>query len=225
MLEFHANLVSRAIKHRPMERIPFGNALTNIFRSAILHEGQKWPGTAPRLLLTHWFIPSQPSRNSLLMRPERRNTIPNTKTAGRPTSSESQPTHWGTAILAKRSGTSADAIQIADATIAVWYDIATALTSIIGRHGVAALYDRSIALTAPTYPWLASSRAGDDHSVDLDGLQAVIAQQSNDDAAAGSGELLQTFYDVLVSLIGPALCEQLLTSVREDFASPRSRDL
>jgi hypothetical protein len=143
---------------------------------------------------------------------------------GRPTSLESQPTRWVTALLAKRSGTPPDAIQIADATIAVWYEIATALKSIIGRHGVAALYDRSVALTARTYPWLASSRAGDDHSVDLDGLQAVIARQTNDDAAAGSSELLQTFYDVLVSLIGPALCEQLLTAVREDFASPRSRD-
>jgi hypothetical protein len=144
--------------------------------------------------------------------------------AGRPTSSEGQSTGWIAAILAKRSGTDADAVQIADATIAVWYDITTALKSIIGRQGVAALYDRSLALTARTYPWLAGARAGDNHSVDLDGLQAVVARQSKEDAAAGSGELLQTFHDVLVSLIGPALCEQLLSSVREDFASPRSRD-
>jgi hypothetical protein len=61
--------------------------------------------------------------------------------------------------------------------------------------------------------------------VDLDGLRTVIAQQNTDDAAAGSSELLQTFYEVLVSLIGPALCEQLLASVREDLGSRRSRDL
>ena len=126
--------------------------------------------------------------------------------------------------MAKRSGTDPDAIQVADATIAVWYDITTALKPIIGRQGLAALYDRSVALTARIYPWLADSSAGDNHSVDLDGLQTVIARQSIDEAAAGSSELLQTFYDVLVSLIGPALCEQLLVSVREDFASPRSRD-
>jgi hypothetical protein len=144
--------------------------------------------------------------------------------AGRPTSLESQPARWVAAILAKRSDVHPDAVQIADATIAVWSDITTALKSIIGRQGVAALYDRSVALTARTHPWLAGMRAGDNHSVDLDGLQAVIARQSREDAAAGSGELLQTFYEVLVSLIGPALCEQLLASVREDFASPRSRD-
>jgi hypothetical protein len=137
---------------------------------------------------------------------------------------ESQPTLWVAAIMAKRSGTHPDAVQIADATIAVWYDITTALKSIIGRQGVAALYDRSVALTARTFPWLGSARAGDNRSVDLDGLQVVIARQSKEDAAAGSSELLQTFYDVLVSLIGPALCEQLLASVQEDIASTRSRD-
>jgi hypothetical protein len=144
--------------------------------------------------------------------------------AGRPTSLESQSSRWVAAILAKRSGIHPDAIQIADATIAVWYDITTALKAIIGQQGVAALYDRSVALTARTYPWLTSSRAGDEHSVELDGLQSVIARQSNEDAAAGSSELLQTFYDVLVSLIGPELCEQLLASGREDFASPQSRE-
>jgi hypothetical protein len=145
--------------------------------------------------------------------------------AGRPTSLESQPTRWVAAVLAKRSGAHPDAIQIADGTIAVWYDIISALKSIIGRQGIAALYDRSVVLTTRAYPWLQSSRAGNDHSVDLDGLRAVIAQQNTDDAAAGASELLQTFYEVLVSLIGPALCEQLLASVREDLGSRRPRDL
>lgn len=144
--------------------------------------------------------------------------------AGRPTSLQSQPARWVAAILAERGGIHPDAVQIADATIAVWYDITHALKSIIGRQGVAALYDRSVALAARNHPWMAGARAGNNHSVDLDGLQALIARQGHEDAAAGSGELLQTFYDVLVSLIGPALCEQLLASVREDFASPRSRD-
>ncbi len=141
-----------------------------------------------------------------------------------PTSLESQPTRWVAAMLARRCGAHPDAVQIADATIAVWYDIATALTSIIGRQGVAALYDRSVAVTARAYPWLASSRAGEDHAVDLDGLQSIIAQQSVVDAAAASSQLLQTFHEVLVSLIGAALCEQLLGSIREDPGSSPLRD-
>ena len=142
----------------------------------------------------------------------------------RSASLESQPARWVAAILTERDGIHPDAVQIADATIAVWHDLTTALVSIIGQQGVTALYDRSVALTARTYPWLAGARAGDNHSVDLDGLQAVISRQSKGDAAAASGKLLQTFHDVLASLIGPALCEQLLASVREPFASPSTRD-
>jgi hypothetical protein len=128
------------------------------------------------------------------------------------------------AALAHRSGADADAVQIADATIAIWQEITTALKSVIGGQGVAALYDRSVAIALRTHPWLASVRAGDGRSVDSVGLRVVIARQSKENAAAGSTELLQTFYNVLVSLIGPALCEQFLAPVREDFASPRLRD-
>jgi hypothetical protein len=127
------------------------------------------------------------------------------------------PTHRIVAALAKRVRPSADAAEVADAAIAIWHDFATDLQSIIGRQGVVALFNRSIALTARTYPWLTGSRAPDDHSVDINGLQAAIAQQSSEAAIAGSGELLQTFYDLLQSLIGPALCEQLLDSARDNL--------
>jgi hypothetical protein len=164
-------------------------------------------------------------RNPAIRRSKGRNIQPLITMVGRLTSLDSQPTRWVAAVLAKRGGALPDAIQIADGTIAVWSDIISALKSIIGREGVAALYDRSVALSARTYPWLEGSSTGNDHSVDLDGLRAVIAQQNTDDAAAGSNELLQTFYKVLVSLIGQALCEQMLASVREDLGSRRSRDL
>ena len=132
-----------------------------------------------------------------------------------PHSFERRNTDWVTAALAERCGQNPDSVQMADATIAVWYDINIALKSIIGQQGVAALYDRSIVLTARAHAWLGSSRAAQDHVVDLDGLQSIIAQQSNEEAAKGAILFLQTFYDVLVSLIGAALTEQLLTSTRE----------
>ena len=139
---------------------------------------------------------------------------------------DSREDGWIVASLKQRSGTNPDAVQIADATIAIWFDVANALQSIIGRQGVAALYDRSVSLTAKTHPWLIPWRSHEDHSVDLDALQSVIARQTSADAAAGAGELLRTFYDVLVSLIGPALCEQLLSSVREGVEiQPTKRSL
>jgi hypothetical protein len=152
---------------------------------------------------------------------EMRNILPLTKTASPPKSLEDQRNSWLGAILQRRSGTNPDANQIADATFAVWNDIAAALQSIIGKQGFAALYNRSAALAARQYQWLVNSRAGDDHAVAFDGLRSIIAQQSNENAALGSSELLQTFYCVLASLIGPALCEQLLASIRDELVQPK----
>ena len=129
---------------------------------------------------------------------------------------ERPPTHRIVAALTKRVRPGSDAAEVADAAIAIWHDFATELQSIIGRQGVVALFNRSIALTARTHPWLSSSRAPDDHSVDINGLQTAIAQQSSETAITGSGELLQTFYDLLQSLIGTCLCEQLLDAARDD---------
>jgi hypothetical protein len=122
---------------------------------------------------------------------------------------------WIAESLAQRSGNNPAAAETADALVAVWRDIAAALHSIIGRQGIAALYDRSVSLTAKKHPWLASSRTGTDNSVDSAALRSVVALQSADDAADGAREFLQTFYDVLVSLIGPAMCDQLLLPIRE----------
>jgi hypothetical protein len=131
---------------------------------------------------------------------------------------ERLPAHPIVAVLARRVSSCADAAEVADAAIAIWQDFATELHSIIGRQGVVALFNRSIALTARTFPWLSVSRAGDDHSVDINGLQVAIAQQSSEAAITGSSELLQTFYDLLQYLIGAGLCEQLLDSTQDDFS-------
>jgi hypothetical protein len=116
---------------------------------------------------------------------------------------------------------------VADAAIAIWHDFATELHSIIGRQGVVALFSRSITLTARTFPWLSVSRAQDDRTIDINGLQAAIAQQSIEAAIAGSGELLQMFYDLLQYLVGAGLCEQLLESTQSNFlkAQRESRSL
>jgi hypothetical protein len=147
---------------------------------------------------------------------ERRDVERPQQTVRRPNTLQSPQSRWIAACLSKRSGDSPDAEKIAEATIAVWQDIAAALSSIIGRQGVSALYERSLSLTARTHPWLAGLRAGGDNLVDLEALQSVLLRQSNSEAATGSSAFLRTFYDVLVSLIGHPLCERLLISLRED---------
>jgi hypothetical protein len=138
---------------------------------------------------------------------------------------ERQQIRWIAEFHSQRSGKSPGAAETADALIAVWQDIAAGLHPIIGRQGIAALYDRSVSLVSKKHPWLAVTRSGDDNSVNSAALRSVVAGQSVGDAAACASEFLQTFYDVLVSLIGPALCEQLLLPIEKTRLTPITRSV
>lgn len=106
-----------------------------------------------------------------------------------------------------------DAGQVADAQAAVWRDINLALHPIIGRRGVAALYDRSLALASARHPWLATGQPVAPDAIDASALHAALAMRPPAEAAAGGGALLQVFRDLLSSLIGAALTDRLLRDV------------
>ena len=74
--------------------------------------------------------------------------------------------------------TARDAEQVADAIVAIWLEIDQALHPIIGHRGVAALYNRSLHLTAAAYPWLAMGQHGVPAAVDPSALRAALVQQS-----------------------------------------------
>jgi hypothetical protein len=116
------------------------------------------------------------------------------------------------------------AAQIADAMAATWYEIDVALAPIIGSKAVVALYKRSLYLTGRTHPWLAGTHQDAD-ALDLAALKPVIARQSSAEAALGSRALLQTFNQLLGSLIGPSLTERLLRSAWADApVNPPAQD-
>lgn len=129
------------------------------------------------------------------------------------------------ASLASRINGRADAAQIADEIVTMCQEINVALSPIIGRRGVDALYKRSLHLAAPTYPWLAMARDGAQEFMDPAKLKATLAAQSSANAAAGGGALLQTFQDLLASLVGPSLTERLLHPVwNNSSGSPPAQD-
>jgi hypothetical protein len=136
-----------------------------------------------------------------------------------------QRNNWIEASLAQRSGENPTAIQTADAAVSMWEEVVAALHSVIGRQGVAAMYDRSVSLTARVNPWMAGARGGAKSLVDLAALQAIVAQQDDSTAAAGTAELLRTFYDVLISLIGSDLSDELLRTVRESAVHPVGHEI
>jgi hypothetical protein len=117
------------------------------------------------------------------------------------------------AALIQRVGADANSATIADAIVAIWREIDAALIPVIGHRGTAALYKRSLYLTAAAHPYLGGMHEGVHTAADPASLASVLAQQSSTVAAAGGAAFLQTFHELLATLVGPSLTERLLRSV------------
>lgn len=132
---------------------------------------------------------------------------------------DSQHGHLIAAALALKAGKGGNAARVADAIVSTWQEIAAALIPIVGKLGVAALYRRSVHLSGQAHPWLLALQQDNPTAMDLELLKSLAAQQSSADASAGGGTLLETFHELLASLIGLALTERLLRSVWAKFLS------
>lgn len=111
-----------------------------------------------------------------------------------------------------RSRDGANSARLADAAVTQWQAIDAALAPIIGNHGVAALYHRSLFLSLKTHPWLDHERTPD--VLDLPALRAaLLAAQDPAEVPEASATLLRTFMELLASLVGAPLAERLLGPV------------
>ena len=129
------------------------------------------------------------------------------------------------AVLARGNGSGASSEEVAASIAATYRDIEGALSPIIGARGVAALCNRSVHVARQSYPWLAGLEAGSQTTMDLGALTSLITLQTPSDAAAAGGLLLQTFHELLASLIGESLTERLLRSVWAPFLTGIARDI
>ena len=121
----------------------------------------------------------------------------------------SRLTH-GLAQLAKQG---ADAARIASAIVSTWVKIESSLAPVIGKRGLAALYERSLHMARAGHPWLAPAHEGVETIMDLTALKTALMGQDSASAAAGGGAHLQALYEVLGSLISPSLTHRLLGSI------------
>jgi hypothetical protein len=126
------------------------------------------------------------------------------------------------ATIAEVAAIAEDAGRVADIAASTWREINTVLSPVIGPGGVAALYQRSLYMTRSSYPCLAAVREDALRPGEFVGLQLVLSQQTSGYGVAANGALLQTFCDLLASLIGASLCERLLRSVRNLSSSGAS---
>ena len=103
--------------------------------------------------------------------------------------------------------------EFAAGAASTWRAIDAALSPVIGQRGVVMLYQRSVHRASAPAPCLQVLRDEAMLLGDFGPLQALFTALPITEAIAANDNLLQTFYDLLASLIGPLLTERLLRSV------------
>ncbi len=124
--------------------------------------------------------------------------------------------------LARRAGDGATSEAVAEAAIKTWRGVAVHLAPIIGEGGVGSLYARSLHLTRASFPWLATAqpmplalRMQQTDWPFMD-LRMSLMQRDPADASNASSVLLDTFLELLATLIGEPLTARLLQSLLDD---------
>ena len=124
---------------------------------------------------------------------------------------EVRPPDWP---LAQRVAKGGSAVQVADATALLWHDVELALQPVIGRRGVASLFERTLHLASNDFHWLPSPAPGDlGRAVETADLVQSLAMQSPEVAIDASNAMFTIFHQLICTLIGTRLCNRLLQSV------------
>ena len=102
--------------------------------------------------------------------------------------------------------------KVADAAIGLWEQMATQIISIVGEGGFNALYARSVFLTQSSFLWLAASALSPPTDQRFAKLKTSLAGQIPEQASAANNLLLITFTDILATLIGEQMTNNILRS-------------
>ncbi len=117
------------------------------------------------------------------------------------------------ALLAHRTRNDIGAGSVSRCVVSLCEDIGVALNPIVGPRGVAALFKRSLFLTSREHPVLSGLHESVQSTMELSRLSAVLADLSESEANTVGAALLQSFYELLASLVGDSLTERLLSSL------------
>lgn len=102
--------------------------------------------------------------------------------------------------------------MVADAAVARWESITRALTPVLGQRGLAALYRRTLNVAGRTHPCLLHALE-DTEAICFEQLRKVLQEQPTERAAMATDASIQTFHELLNSLIGISLTQKLLGSL------------
>lgn len=123
------------------------------------------------------------------------------------------------AIFVQRVAECSNVGQVVDVAMSMWHALSNILSPVIGQRGFFELYKRSLYVNRMHYPWLLAVYENAKRPDDFTGLRDLLLQQTLQDARESSGNVLQTFHDILGKLIGPPLAERLLRSLWEKPSS------
>jgi len=99
--------------------------------------------------------------------------------------------------------------MVADAAVARWESMVDALTPVLGQRGVAALFRRTLNVAGRAHPCLLQAHEVAE-PIRFDQLRKVLRRQPANEAAAATDASIQTFHELLNSLIGIPLTQRLL---------------
>ena len=125
--------------------------------------------------------------------------------------------HWAQSVS---RGATAQQIALAVATASD--DIDHALAPVVGLNGVAALYKRTLHVAGKAHPCLLASAFSGSPSDHAAAWTTALQGQTASQAVAAGAAFLQTFHQLLVTLVGLSLAERLLRPVWANILSGSS---
>lgn len=97
-----------------------------------------------------------------------------------------------------------------DAARYLWESMAAQIILIVGESGFISLYERTLSLLQPTFPWLIANSQSAQTENRFSELLIILERQSPEQARTANNQLLITFTDILASLIGEDLTNHIL---------------
>jgi len=115
-------------------------------------------------------------------------------------------------LLTREAGCAADPGALAEQVLWLWEQIAFHLTPLIGASGFQTLYARALHLAAPHCPGFSPIQSGKSIDLLFHTLKEDLRALAPDVAETCGNVLLNTFTDLVASMIGEALMAQILRS-------------
>jgi hypothetical protein len=122
-------------------------------------------------------------------------------------------------VLAPRSGDDVDCRAVADRALWSWEQMAFHLQPLIGEAGFQALYARTVHLTIPHFSGLTPARQSESLDAAFRKLRADLEVLAPAEAVQASKMLLDTFTELLSTMIGESLTSRILRSAWTDESS------